>query len=467
MPKKSLGLLFIMLFTVVFAKAQCDDIEVPNAVVFDAEFCHGMEIPVLEAVVPNSNFQVYWYDAAQDGNLLFEGLGFTPNEPGTFYAEVMMIDSQCLSETRSIAELLEFPALSYSIMDQGCEDNEYYVVFTVAGGSNTPINIASNEYLVEELEVDLFKISGIPSGETPIISINDFKCDSGPILMLPMNCNCEPGSVPNVEMTYDSEVCFGESPMPLSASSPFEEYSIQWYDAPIDGDLIHVGNEFQPHSFGIYYVELVSPTGCVSSNRRIVQAHENLEISLIEMEKVCISETAFEVKLKVEGGIGFNFAIESNVGTIEQINDQEFWIRNIDGNTSLEITALDNLFCASDMISISGPEECFYTDNVIEEPIEEDNIKEELPVLAPTAFTPNGDGLNDYWQIKNTNVKEVEVIVYNRWKQVVFHSTNINEQWDGTFKGELVEVGVYPMILNVIFDNDRQRLIQSSITIIY
>ena len=78
MPKKSLGLLFLLLLTTVFVKAQCDDIDVPNAIVFDAEFCHGMEIPVLEAVVANSNFQVYWYDEAQDGNLLFEGLGFLP-----------------------------------------------------------------------------------------------------------------------------------------------------------------------------------------------------------------------------------------------------------------------------------------------------------------------------------------------------------------------------------------------------
>jgi len=64
-------------------------------------------------------------------------------------------------------------------------------------------------------------------------------------------------------------------------------------------------------------------------------------------------------------------------------------------------------------------------------------------VYIPSAFTPNGDGRNDRF---NIHVGEDDVVlesrVFNRWGQLVFQGRR-NETWDGTFQGQLVELGTY------------------------
>lgn len=65
-------------------------------------------------------------------------------------------------------------------------------------------------------------------------------------------------------------------------------------------------------------------------------------------------------------------------------------------------------------------------------------------LYIPSAFTPNGDGLNDAWLIPNiTSFPRCEVAVYNRWGELVFFSKGYTQPWDGTYQQEPVETGVY------------------------
>ena len=49
-------------------------------------------------------------------------------------------------------------------------------------------------------------------------------------------------------------------------------------------------------------------------------------------------------------------------------------------------------------------------------------------------FTPNDDGINDSFSFSEYSMQSVDVEIYNRWGQMVFKSTNINNQWDGKFQ---------------------------------
>jgi gliding motility-associated-like protein len=64
-------------------------------------------------------------------------------------------------------------------------------------------------------------------------------------------------------------------------------------------------------------------------------------------------------------------------------------------------------------------------------------------VELPTAFTPNGDGLNDEFGAVAKGVKEYKLVIYNRFGDVVFTSTDINKKWDGTVKNEIAPSGGY------------------------
>jgi gliding motility-associated-like protein len=66
-------------------------------------------------------------------------------------------------------------------------------------------------------------------------------------------------------------------------------------------------------------------------------------------------------------------------------------------------------------------------------------------LLIPTAFSPNGDGINDVFKVvKHLNVKTLNYFeVYNRWGEKIFSTTNLDQGWDGSFKGEPVPNGSY------------------------
>ncbi|CAN5413857.1 hypothetical protein BH11BAC3_BH11BAC3_33040 [soil metagenome] len=64
--------------------------------------------------------------------------------------------------------------------------------------------------------------------------------------------------------------------------------------------------------------------------------------------------------------------------------------------------------------------------------------------FVPNAFSPNGDGLNDCFRINHFGtVGSAEISIYNRLGNLVFHSSNINECWDGYYKGGIAEPGNY------------------------
>jgi len=65
-------------------------------------------------------------------------------------------------------------------------------------------------------------------------------------------------------------------------------------------------------------------------------------------------------------------------------------------------------------------------------------------VTIPNAFSPNGDGINDIYKIyTNCLFKSYKLSIFNRWGQLVFTSAKPDEGWDGTFGGQLLDVGTY------------------------
>ena len=66
-------------------------------------------------------------------------------------------------------------------------------------------------------------------------------------------------------------------------------------------------------------------------------------------------------------------------------------------------------------------------------------------IFFPTAFTPNGDNINDDWGISNIVFlgQFISLEVFDRWGGSVFFSETPDERWDGTFKGEKLMPGQY------------------------
>jgi gliding motility-associated-like protein len=87
-------------------------------------------------------------------------------------------------------------------------------------------------------------------------------------------------------------------------------------------------------------------------------------------------------------------------------------------------------------------------------------------IFIPTAFSPNGDGRNDYLEIIASRVKEYHIDIYNRWGQVVFHGNSISEMWDGRYKNQVAPEDVYTYRIDVVSDSDDEYLKIGTITLI-
>jgi len=70
-------------------------------------------------------------------------------------------------------------------------------------------------------------------------------------------------------------------------------------------------------------------------------------------------------------------------------------------------------------------------------------------VEIPQIITPNNDGFNDEWRIRNIDLyPEAEILVYTRWGKLVYKSRNISaDPWDGRFNGRLMPTDSYHYIL--------------------
>lgn len=66
--------------------------------------------------------------------------------------------------------------------------------------------------------------------------------------------------------------------------------------------------------------------------------------------------------------------------------------------------------------------------------------------FIPTAFSPNGDGVNDEFQIFGQDFTDFKIQIFNRWGEVVFFTEDYRETWDGTYRGNLVPQGSYTCI---------------------
>ncbi len=78
-------------------------------------------------------------------------------------------------------------------------------------------------------------------------------------------------------------------------------------------------------------------------------------------------------------------------------------------------------------------------------------VEPEFTLYVPNAFTPNGDGVNDYFFGTGVGFVDYEMWIMDRWGKEIFHSTEQSRHWDGSFYGNdtFCQNDVYEFIINV------------------
>ncbi len=143
-----------------------------------------------------------------------------------------------------------------------------------------------------------------------------------------------------------------------------------------------------------------------------------------------------------------------NYGTEVQLNGQS------NGISFLWETS-DSVYCQDCLTTFTKPEQTStYILHVTDENgcMNSDTITIYLDgvIYVPNTFTPNGDGVNDFFEIKGKEIVTFNLLIFNRWGQLIFESDALDKQWDGTFKNTKVQQDAY--IWKVEYTDNQKKI---------
>jgi gliding motility-associated-like protein len=91
---------------------------------------------------------------------------------------------------------------------------------------------------------------------------------------------------------------------------------------------------------------------------------------------------------------------------------------------------------------------------------------DEPEIFIPNAFTPNNDGKNDILYVRGNTIKELLFRVYDRWGEKVFETTIAGTGWNGKYKEQPVQPGVYDYYLEATCFNNEKFFKKGNVTVI-
>jgi gliding motility-associated-like protein len=78
-------------------------------------------------------------------------------------------------------------------------------------------------------------------------------------------------------------------------------------------------------------------------------------------------------------------------------------------------------------------------------------VNSDIIFYAPNTFTPDGDEFNQTWEfyVDGIDVYNFELLIFNRWGEIMFETHDVHSSWDGTYHGKVVPAGTYNWIAKV------------------
>ena len=325
------------------------------------------------------------------------------------------------------------------------------------------------------------------------------------------------GNTGNIGVSVDKKdiSCFGFNDGSLTAN-------VTGGTAPVNynwsnGDIDPVTSKLAP---GLYWVTVSDIYGCKDSANAIITEPPLLELTLSATDASCYGLEDGEVISIVKGGTSpyqfswSNLQYDPNLSNIAAgnyaltvtdtngciiqasviINQPDEIIITMIGDTSIPFgnkvrlnTAvspagsydyswspqeyLDNGYSAS---PLSAPmitthyalqvtdlyTGCVVSDSVLVE------VKDPRQFWIPSAFSPNGDGVNDVFIAKANNLEFFTMQIFNRWGELLFNVQDINQGWDGRYNGELQKMDTYIYKIYLVDEWGEGHFLAGNITLL-
>jgi len=377
----------------------------------------------LAHIVPGRNFPEAWMAFA-------DGYRFSPDpdDADNYFIEPIPYSPFLMNVTNDDIEWFEegnpYPiATGTDVTVTPTSSPTYYVVSITSGGDcngvtyTDTIFVDFNAIFYDTLSKaicrgETYDFYGVPVYQpgmynTTITTLDG--CDTAITLYLTNN------PLPNVDIgTNMTDICEGETAV-IVLTSPTGNASYQWMR---DGAIIpgETGNTYDATSAGAYRVRGVTNKGCVDTSKKInivINPAAVAEILNISAQDVCIGDT---VTVSAAPGPGYNYHWEPEAffrytsGFLQQEADA---VVPKTGEIYLTVT---NAFGCRD----------WDTTILIAHPC--------CDIANPSAFSPNGDGLNDFFNpLMQPGQKIVALQVFDRKGKQIYNNEEPQKGWDGRY----------------------------------
>lgn len=231
---------------------------------------------------------------------------------------------------------------------------------------------------------------------------------------------------PVVHLNKDTAICFGSSKT-LDAGN-FNSYL--WNNG-------NTSKSISVNQTGTYWVNVKDFNGCKGTDTSIIKKINSLPTAFLPADTSICSYDKLDLKTTI--------SFEKYLWSTSQTSA----IITISKSGSYWLTVTDKNNCAGTDSIVVVPKQCM------------------TGFFMPTAFTPDGNGLND--DIKPFlfgNVVRYKFSIFNRWGQLVFETNNLSDGWNGSFKGLLQDPGVYTWSCVFQLESEEPQQKKGSLTLI-
>ncbi|MBU2019226.1 MAG: gliding motility-associated C-terminal domain-containing protein [Bacteroidetes bacterium] len=240
--------------------------------------------------------------------------------------------------------------------------------------------------------------------------------------------------VVQLNQSVDVAICEGDS---VQISTTFNSnYTYNWNFGSPDQSSVSVKNE------GQYFVT-VSNGFCTSNSDTLIVGFKPTPFADFYVNEFNEAQLNEEIFFTNESTFPFGSSLLWSMGN---------------GATSKETnpsTIYTNPGSYFVQLTIVGPNGCQSNRGQI---VDVHRGVEDVTVFVPTAFTPNGDGLNDVLKVQGIHIRSVDLLIHDRWGKLLFYSPNQLVGWDGTdFDGTEMPTGMYVASFIVKGDDEKIR----------
>ncbi|HVZ25664.1 MAG TPA: gliding motility-associated C-terminal domain-containing protein [Sediminibacterium sp.] len=209
--------------------------------------------------------------------------------------------------------------------------------------------------------------------------------------------------------------------------------------------------QFISNAFGTYLVRLQVSNGVCSdaATSQVVLPDNTIRAGFSVTDTLCPGDTLHFTDRSSANAVGWEWHFGNGFVSYQQAPAAQYYpTGNRRSNFTAWLAVKNNLGCADTAFHIIAQFPNCY-------------------IAVPSAFTPNGDGLNDYLYPLNA-FKAVSLIfrVYNRYGQVVFETRDPSKKWDGSINGQAQPSGTFVWTLEYTDRDTGQKVFQKGTTVL-